>query len=250
MKIHYHTIGNKKIALAEVEGDLTGNSALGFYEFLSASLDNSGAYLLIDMKKTKRIDGLGLSELDKFFSRGTKTRLFNVSQDMRSFLSLAGKEHFFGYVYNEANNEKALELFAREFFRNTKEDTFNNKRRHPRVDTLIPAAFKYHPGHNGVISGKAKIHNLSEGGVLAGDIVAINTENGKMIEQPALEGQELYDLEFLLPEDPQPIRTKGECVREIAGSGEFRFGVRFTEIGKGDQEKIRDYAIRVYIGDI
>ncbi len=241
MKIHYHTIDNKKIALAEVAGDLMGNRALDFREFINDSLDTSDAYLLINLKNTGKIDGLGLSALDNLVSSGRRTRLFNVSYDVRSFMSLAGKSHFLGYVYHDTNNEKAVELFAKEFFRNDKESA-GNKRRHPRVDVRIPAAFKYHPGHNGVISGMARIFNLSEGGVLAGDVVAINTTNGQKIERPALEGQKLYDLEFSLL-DTRPIRAKGECVREIMEEGgKPRMGVRFTGIDEGDQEKIRDYA--------
>ncbi|MBI5307690.1 MAG: PilZ domain-containing protein [Planctomycetes bacterium] len=245
MKIHYHTIDNKKIALAEVAGDLIGNGALDFQESLSASLDTSDAYLLINLRKTRKIDGLGLSALDNLFSSCRHTRLFNVSYDVRSFMSLAGKAHFLGYVYHEADNENAVELFVKEFFRNNKEDA-GNKRRHPRVDVRIPAVFKYHPGHNGVISGRANIINLSEGGVLAGDVVAINTTNGKKIARPALEGQKLYDIEFSLL-DTRPIRARGECVREmIEESDKPRMGVRFTGIDEGDQEKIRDYAFRAF----
>lgn len=93
-----------------------------------------------------------------------------------------------------------------------------------------------------MISGMAKIFNLGEGGVLAGDIVAINTTNGKKIERPALEIQKLYDLEFSLL-DARPIRAKGECVREIIEeSDKPRMGVRFTGIDERDQEKIRNYA--------
>lgn len=51
-------------------------------------------------------------------------------------MSFAGKEHFLGYVYNEANSEKALELLANEFFQNDKADV-SNKRQHPRVDVRI-----------------------------------------------------------------------------------------------------------------
>lgn len=195
MAIHYHPVGNKKIALAEVAGDLTGNGAFHFQESLIASLDKSDAHLLINLKKSGKIDGLGLIVLDDLFSSCKYVRLFNVSYYVRAFMRLAGKGHFLGYVYVEADNEKAVELFAKEFFQNDQEDA-GNKRRHPRADVLIPAAFKYHPGRNGVITGRANIINLSEGSVLAGDVVAINTTNGQTIERPALEGQKLYDLEF------------------------------------------------------
>ncbi|MBI5308568.1 MAG: PilZ domain-containing protein [Planctomycetes bacterium] len=242
MKIQYHTIGNRKIALTAATGDLTGRGALSFQEFLEASLDKDSAYLLINMKKASKVDGLGLRMFDKWFSRGRQTRLFNVQHDVCSFISLAGKGHFLSNVYHETDNENALALFAKELLQNAKEDS-GNKRLHPRVATRIPATFKHHPCHNGVIVGRANIINLSEGGVLAGDVVAVNTTNGKEVKRLALVGQELYDLEFPLSDDLHTIRARGECVREIGGGDQLRLGVRFTGIDKDDQEKIHDYAV-------
>ena len=242
MMIQYHTISNRKIALTAATGDLTGSGALGFQEFLEASLDKDDAHLLINMKKASKIDSLGLSVFDKCLSHGRQTRLFNVQHDVYSFIRLAGKEHFLSNVYHETDNENALALFAKELLQNNKEDS-GNKRLHPRVATRIPATFKHHPCHNGVIVGRANIINLSEGGVLAGDVVAVNTTNGKEVKRLALAGQELYDLEFPLSEDLHTIRASGECVREIGDSDNLRLGVRFTGIGKRDQEKIHDYAI-------
>ncbi len=88
-----------------------------------------------------------------------------------------------------------------------------NNRAHPRVSTLLPVEFKCHPGNNGVISGKANILNLSEGGLLMGEIKAFCEKRGENIPDPVIEGEELYDLRFALADDLGTVDAKGECVK-------------------------------------
>ncbi|MDR4508395.1 MAG: PilZ domain-containing protein [Candidatus Brocadiaceae bacterium] len=241
MELYLRKIGNQKIFFATVAGDLVGSGALDLQERLSAFLEKDRPFLLINLKKTKRIDGLGINILDNIFSKSKYVRLFNVSQEVRMMFVISGKDLFLRCTYNETDSEKAVLLFGKEFFRSNNKVVTNN-RRFPRVATLIPTTFTYYPGYNGVITGMANIFNLSEGGIMVGNIMVIHTQSGKIVEQPELVGLELYDLEFTLQENLQTIKTKGKCLWEAKENNQFRLGVRFTEIGRNDQVKIRAYA--------
>ncbi len=117
-----------------------------------------------------------------------------------------------------------------------------NNRAYPRVSTLIPTEFKYHPGHNGVISGKANILNLSEGGLLMGEVTASHEKSGEGITDPVIEGEELYDLRFELTDNLGAVETKGECVRENkTQKNEISAGISFRDIKQDSTQRIRSY---------
>ena len=116
-----------------------------------------------------------------------------------------------------------------------------NNRAHPRVSTLLPVEFKFHPGHNGVISGKANILNLSEGGLLMGEIKASCEKRGEDIPDPVIEGEALYDLRFALADDLGTVDAKGECVRVNKTHNDINVGVSFRDIKQDNMQKIRDY---------
>ena len=116
-----------------------------------------------------------------------------------------------------------------------------NNRVHPRVSTLLPVEFKFHPGHNGVISGKANILNLSEGGLLMGEIKASCEKRGEDIPDPVIEGEALYDLRFALADDLGTVDAKGECVRVNKTHNDINVGVSFRNIKQDNMQKIRDY---------
>ncbi|KHE90603.1 MAG: PilZ domain-containing protein [Candidatus Scalindua rubra] len=110
-----------------------------------------------------------------------------------------------------------------------------------RVNTLLPVAFKYHPSHNGVISGKANILNLSEGGLLVGEISVCHEDSGEDILDPVMEGEELYDLRFELLGGFGAIHARGDCVRSLKAHRDVRVGIRFKDIKESDIRKVRSY---------
>ncbi|MDR4508674.1 MAG: PilZ domain-containing protein [Candidatus Brocadiaceae bacterium] len=240
MKFDYRTIGKQKVTIATVEDELAGSGAINLQARLCDFQGNDNPYLLLNLKNTRSIDGLGISVLDQFFTHSKYIRLFNVSQEIRMMFNIAGRDDFLRLIYNVAETDKAFLLFAKEFFRDKGECSIDN-RQFPRVTTLFPTMFKYHAGHDGVILGKANILNLSEGGALVGDIETIDSKNRQAVEPLSMEGQGLYDLEFPLRDGKQIIRAKGERVWEIKGINQFRLGIRFTEISRKDREKLRDY---------
>ncbi len=116
-----------------------------------------------------------------------------------------------------------------------------NNRACPRVSTLIPTEFKYHPGHNGVISGKANILNLSEGGLLMGEVTASHEKSGEGITDPVIEGEELYDLRFELADNLGAVEAKGECVRENKTQNDISAGISFRDIKQDHVARIRGF---------
>lgn len=119
-----------------------------------------------------------------------------------------------------------------------------NNRAHPRVSTLLPVEFKFHPGHNGVISAKSNILNLSEGGLMVGKVKACHEKSGIEIPDPAIAGEELYDMRFKLngsSNSDSVVEGSGECVREDKSAKNRSAGIRFKEIKDDHVEQIRDY---------
>jgi hypothetical protein len=120
-----------------------------------------------------------------------------------------------------------------------------NSRAYPRVSTLLPVEFKFHPGHNGVISAKSNILNLSEGGMMMGEVKACHGKSGIEIPDPSIAGEELYDLRFQLNgssrNSNEVVECSGECVREDKSAKNKSAGIRFKEIKDDHAEQIRDY---------
>jgi hypothetical protein len=116
-----------------------------------------------------------------------------------------------------------------------------NIRVYRRIGTLLPVEFKYHPGHNGAISGKANILNLSEGGLLIGEIRVCHENSGEGIPDPVIEGEELYDLRFKLLGGFGAIDARGECVRGDKTHSDVRAGISFKDIKQDDMQRIRSY---------
>lgn len=116
-----------------------------------------------------------------------------------------------------------------------------NNRAYLRVSTLLSVEFKYYPGYDGVISGKANILNLSEGGLLMSEIKACHGKSGEDIPDPVIVGAELYDLRFELADGLGTVDAKGECVRVNKTHNDINAGVSFRDIKQDNMQKIRDY---------
>ncbi len=93
MKIFSHRRDHSKIEIVEVSNGLTGREALQLEEFLYTCLDEGNRYILINLEKIKKIDGLGFHVLEYFIKRGIQIRLFNVETEIQTMLDLSGKRN-------------------------------------------------------------------------------------------------------------------------------------------------------------
>lgn len=246
MKIAYQKTNNPNIDIIELDGKLIGNGALELQGYLYTRLDKGKFYQLMNLKGVQKIDALGIKVICDFVNRGMRIGLFNVEGEIRMMLRMSGKEEMVN-IYNEMNADKVFSMFEKEVSWTEDKSTQGLKnRKYPRISTDFPAEFKYHPGHNGVISGMARVINLSEGGLLAGHIVAMNTKNGEILSRPRISGQELYGMNFRLNGGSDVVETNGECIREFSSNDKVSAGIRFKGMSQDHKEKIRDYVYNVF----
>ena len=233
---------NPKIEVIEVIGGLIGNSALKIQTHLYRCLDEGRCYQIIDLEYVNQIDGLGVALLENFLSRGLQIRLINVKPEVKSVIRIAKKESFFQLMYNEKDRAKAASLFEKDILE--KEiipgDDILKKRHHLRVNTSFPSEFKLQRNH-GLTTGRAHILNLSEGGALASQIVAINKNTEEMIPCQGIVEEEVYDLKFKLNGDSTTITTQGKCVREFVIGESLYAGIRFNDISHHQKQIIRAF---------
>ncbi|MFQ5788745.1 MAG: ATP-binding protein, partial [Thermodesulfobacteriota bacterium] len=119
------------------------------------------------------------------------------------------------------------------------------ERRCPRIITTFQTEFKSSVVRNGEMGYKANVLNLSEGGILAGQITAFNIQTGKRVNVPEIEivGKELYDLRFELNGSAMCILTSGKCVWEIRKGEKLYAGICFKDIKQSHIDMIRDYLL-------
>ena len=233
---------NPKIEVIEVIGGFIGNGALEIQTHLYKCLDEGRCYQILNLNQVNQIDGLGITILENFLSRGLQIRLINVKPEIKGMIRMARKESFFQIVYNEKDWTKAASLFEKDILEKKviPGDDVLKKRHHIRVNTSFPSEFKFQRNH-GLTTGRAHILNLSEGGVLAGQIVAMNTNTEEIVHCQGMIEREIYDLKFKLNGDSTSITTQGKCVREFM-SGESRYaGIRFNDISHHQGKIIRSF---------
>ena len=233
---------NHKIGVIEVTGGLIGNGALEIQTRLYRCLDEGRCYQIIDLDHVNQIDGLGITILENFVSRGLQIRLINVKPEIQGMIKIAKKESLFQIIYNEKDWTKAASLFEKDILKNPaiSGEGVLKKRHHIRVNTSFPSEFKFQRNH-GLTTGRAHILNLSEGGVLAGQIVAMNTNTEEIVHCQGMIEREIYDLKFKLNGDSTSITTQGKCVREFM-IGESRYaGIRFNDISHHQGKIIRSF---------
>ena len=233
---------NPKIEVIEVIGGLIGNGALEIQTHLYRCLDEGRCYQIIDLDHVKQIDGLGITILENFLSRGLQIRLINVKPEIKSVIRMAKKESFFPLMYNEKDRAKAVSLFEKDILekKGIQGDDVLKKRRHLRINTSFPLEFKFQRNH-GLTTGRSHILNLSEGGVLAGQIVAMNTNTEEIAHCQGMVEEEIYDLKFKLNGDSTSITTQGKCVREFMIGESFYAGIRFNDISHQQKKIIRSF---------
>lgn len=177
--------------------------------------------------------------IENFISRGLEIRLLNVKLEVRSIIGMANKESFFQMIYNEKDGAKAVSLFEKEI-REKKilsGDGHLKKRHHTRVNTFFPSEFKVRTNH-GTTLGSANILNLSECGVLAGQIIIMHTNTEEIDNCWGMAEQEIYDLKFKLNGDKTSITTQGRCVRAFMNRESLYAGIRFEDLSYQQREII------------
>ena len=234
--------GNSKVEVVEVTGGLVGRGALEIQTHLFRCLDEGRCYQIIDLDRVNQIDGLGIAILENFLLRGLEIRLINVKPEVKSVISMAKKESLFLIMSNEKDWSKAVSLFEKDILEKKVmlgEGVFK-KRHHIRINTSFPSEFKFHRNRRTIL-GKANILNLSEGGVLASQIVTINKNTEKMVPCQVVVEQEISDLRFKLNGDSTSITTQGKCVREFMIGESLYAGIRFKDINHHQREIIRSF---------
>ncbi|MCF6153770.1 MAG: hypothetical protein E3K36_00650 [Candidatus Brocadia sp.] len=239
---HIFPAGNPKIEVTEVIGGLIGNGTLEIQKHLYRCLDEGRCYQIIDLEHVNQIDGLGMALIENFISRGLEIRLINVKPEVKSIIWMAKKESLFRIMYNERDRTKAASLFEKDILekKGIPGDDVLKKRLHLRVNTSLPAEFKLRKDHVNA-SIRANILNLSEGGVLAGHMVATNVNREEIVNYHGIVGQEISDLKFNLNGDSTSITTLGRCTREFTIGESLYAGIRFEEISQRHREIIRTF---------
>lgn len=234
--------GNQKMEVVEVIGGLIGNGAMEIQTLLYRCLDEGRCYQIIDLEHVNQIDGLGIAVLENFLSRGLQFRLINVKPEVMSMIRIAKKESLFEIMYNEKEQAKAASLFEKEIIeKNIIPGTdVLKKRQHIRINISFPMEFEFHRNHR-IILGKANILNLSEGGVLAAHVVALDTNTEKIDNCRGMAEQDIYNLKFKLNGDLTSITTQGKCVREFMNGESLSAGIRFKDINHRQREIIRSF---------
>ncbi len=99
--------------------------------------------------------------------------------------------------------------------------------------TLIPARRE--------LNTLARVREVRpDGALLLGKTLNVSG-NGLLLEiEGAIAIGRVVEIEFFLPEDPQPLNAKGRIMRRTAELDHFHpaFGIRFTEIAERDQMRV------------
>ncbi len=241
MKITTYSNNHPVIEIIEINGELTGRGAVQLEDYLYSSMDEGRCSKIINLKHLKKADGLGLDVLEYFLNRGMRIMLFNGGVEIQNLIKISGKEDAIK-LYNCQNPDEAVLLFEKEILEGKK--TFRNdikRRRFQRVNTSLRTEFKTNSSHNGDITYKAVIENLSEVGVMISQINALNKKVEERVQTLGIIGKELFDIEFNINDDSRLIKADGEFVWET-GVNEVRYaGLCFKNMKQNHNKIIRDY---------
>jgi hypothetical protein len=69
----------------------------------------------------------------------------------------------------------------------------------------------------------------------------MNAVTEEIIIPSEIEGHKLYDMEFKLTGDSLPIKTNGECMREIRTQEKLSAGICFRDMKQDHMKMIKDY---------
>ncbi len=113
MKIISEHTHNPNIEIVNLQGEMTGYSAISLQEYFYDCLDGGKTYFVMDLKYLKKIDGLGINILCNAKSRGIHIGLLNVAHEIRWMLTISGNENLFR-IYNETQSDKAVSMFEKD----------------------------------------------------------------------------------------------------------------------------------------
>ncbi len=233
---------NPNIEVIGVVGGLIGNGALELQARLYRCLEEGRCYQVIDLDNVNQIDGLGVEILENCMSRGLQIRLINVKPEILGMIRMAKKESLLNIIYSEKDCARAASLLEKDISEKKVMPgvCLPKKRQHLRVNTSFPSEFKYYVNGEATLCS-ANILNLSEGGILAGQIVAVNKNTREAVKCQGMIEEEIYDLKFKLNGDSTSITTQGKCVREFMVGGSFYAGIRFDDINHHQGKIIRSF---------
>ncbi|NUO10541.1 MAG: PilZ domain-containing protein [Candidatus Brocadia sp.] len=241
MKIISHPsyTGESAIQALEIFGEIIGQEVFELEWYLYTCLDEGRYNLLIDLRQVRKIDGLGIQIFKNVVSRGMQIRLFNVGPDIQKMLRISGNADFVK-IYHETDCDKVILSFKKDIGKKRIINSSIMKRCYPRIHTFFQAIFQYHTG-NSTISCKANIINLSEGGVFAEILTAIDTKNGEIIRCANIEGQGLHNFEFSLDDSSETVKAQGQCIREIMNGHKAYAGIQFQDMEQESKDKVQAY---------
>ncbi len=244
-KNHTITVDKIKIRVVEIVGSFVGNYALDIQRHLYSSLNGEGVYQIVDFNQARQIDGVGIAMLESFLSRGMEIRLINMSPEVRSVIGMAKKESLLQRIYNEKDCERAASLFVKDIVEK-KLRCVPRKRHHARVRASFRAEFNIRK-NGGDFSLNANILDLSEGGVLAGQVVAKNSINDEIGRCEEMVDREIFDLKFKLNGNATSISVQGRCVRAYMLEKVLYAGICFGELDRHQRQIIRSF-VESHIG--
>lgn len=228
-----------KVDYIVLPGNLAGNVSIALQDYFGYCIDNDRLYQLINMKNASQVDSFGVSVLCDFIFRGLEIRLFSVEPEIRMTIRVAGKDDVIK-LYNEIDDNKAIFKFEDEI--STKLVSEECKSRlNKRVDTDFNVKFKINLAHDRVVSACAMVKNLSQGGLLADNVVTILEKEMEEGALPDLEGKQLYDFKFNLGDIADVITARGVCVRNGSNDNGCWAGIKFDQTDKETTDRIKEY---------
>ncbi len=241
MKISTCSHSTPEIEIIEINGELTGRGSVKLEEYLYSSLDEGRSSKIINLKQTKKADGLGLKVLENFINRGMRIRFFNAGLEILNLLKISRKEDIIK-ICDCQEPDEAISIFEKEILEGKDTLKVDAKGRcFKRVNTSLETEFKHHTSQDGEITYGAVIENLSDGGFLLNKIKVTNKKKEESVNALQMVNKEFNDINFSLYDDSSFIQTKGECVWEAGVNGELCIGVRFNNTKQSHIETIKDY---------
>ncbi|MGR3318347.1 MAG: PilZ domain-containing protein [Candidatus Anammoxibacter sp.] len=249
MKIVSRQSSNAKIEIIELVGGLNGGEAIELRDWLFDHLDKNICKddAIIDLKRVSRIDGLGIAVLEHFMSRGIDIRLLNVGTGIRLMLNIAEKKELLKKIYNETDCDKSVSIFEKEIVEEVKTiETGIKKRHYYRANTSFPVSFKYNLDDNRAILCNANVVNLSEHGLFANAIKAVDMKDSRIVSAQEVVGSEYHNIKFELRNGrSKHIETEGEYVWQNDTNGNIGVGMRFKDMNQNYRDIIKDYIYNI-----
>ena len=193
----------------------------------------------VEVSVTDQGQGIPEEEVHNLFKMFGKTSVQPTDGEVSTGIGLAICNHIIKahgcriWVESEGMGKGATFKFTMPF----------KERRCPRITTNFQTELTFSVVHDGEIWYKANVLNLSEGGILAGQITAVNTQTGNRMNELKIAEKELCNLRFELNGSAKSISTSGKCVWEIRKGEKLYAGICFKDMKQNHIEMIRGYLL-------